>query len=79
MDIDPLGVLTFLASAGFIALLIGFLVWLGLTALVLWVMYTIIWTAVRRGLREFYYPGIKMNKLSARSVPQNNGPGPRDW
>ena len=26
------------------------------TVLVFWIMYSVIWRAVRRGLREFHYP-----------------------
>ena len=37
---------------------IGFILWLvftaGIIALTLWISYTIIWRAVRRGMREFY-------------------------
>ena len=42
---------------------------IGLAALSLWITYTVIWRAARRGLREFHYPGIKMKGLSAQSLP----------
>lgn len=45
-----------LAAAG----IVGFVLWLAFTAGVIavsiWLTYTIIWRAVRRGLREFYRP-----------------------
>lgn len=38
--------------------LIGFIVWLvftvGIIVLSVWIGYTVIWRAVRRGMREFY-------------------------
>ena len=44
-------------TAGIIVLILMLIVMVGLTALWIWVLYTIIWRAVRRGLREFYgYP-----------------------
>lgn len=43
-----------LATAGIVGLLFGFIMWVGLTLLAIWITYTIIWRAVRRGLREFH-------------------------
>ena len=51
---------------------------IGLAALGLWITYTVIWRAVRRALREFHYPGIKMKGLSAQSVPRDPA-DPSDW
>ena len=51
---------------------------IGLAALSLWITYTVIWRAARRGLREFHYPGIKMKGLSAQSVPRDPA-DPSDW
>jgi hypothetical protein len=48
----------FAAAAG--AGIFLFLLWLALSAAViafgLWLTYTVIWRAVRRGMREFHYP-----------------------
>jgi hypothetical protein len=43
-------------AGGIIAILLSVLVYAGLIALSIWITYTIIWRAVRRGLREFHYP-----------------------
>lgn len=44
-----------LASFGILA----FVIWLVVTALIvwlaIWIQYTIVWKAVRRGMREFHY------------------------
>lgn len=51
---DPWGTL----AAGGTAALIFFIIWIavliGLAALGLWLTYTVIWRAVRRGLREYF-------------------------
>ena len=46
-----------IAGLGLIALVIYVAVTAGIVALSIWITYTIIWRAVRRGLREFYQPG----------------------
>lgn len=47
------------AFAGFGIL--AFVIWLVFTAIIIvlaiWIQYTIIWKAVRRGMREFHYGG----------------------
>jgi len=45
------------AAAGIIGLVISLLLSAGAIALGIWITYTIIWRAVRRGLREFHRPG----------------------
>ncbi len=41
--------------------IIAFFIWLIFTAIIviisIWIQYTIIWKAVRRGMREFHYGG----------------------
>lgn len=41
--------------------ILAFVIWLVFTALIvwlaIWIQYTIVWKAVRRGLREFHYGG----------------------
>lgn len=41
---------------GIVAVFIAVVLYAGLIALFFWITYTIIWRAVRRGLREFHYP-----------------------
>lgn len=48
-----------LAAGGLIGLLLSVLFSAGTIALSIWIIYTIIWRAVRRGLREFHYPDQK--------------------
>lgn len=46
-----------LAGLGII-FFIGYLIFMALLiALAIWVQYTIVWKAVRRGMREFHYGG----------------------
>ena len=40
-----------------IAIIFVFLLYAGLVAVGFWILYTVIWRAVRRGLREFHHPG----------------------
>ena len=44
------------AGFGIIAVVLYLLFMAGVIALSVWLTYTIIWRAVRRGLREFHYP-----------------------
>lgn len=64
-------------AAGFgVAILLYLAVAVGIGALSIWVLYTIIWRGVRRGLREYY--GGQLD--AARTVDQiRRSPGPRDW
>lgn len=41
---------------GIFAYFIGFVLYAGLIVLFFSITYTVIWRAVRRGLREFHYP-----------------------
>ncbi|HWH26005.1 MAG TPA: hypothetical protein VNT53_05105 [Pseudolysinimonas sp.] len=43
------------------------------TVLSMWLMYTIIWRAVRRGIREADAP------MRVKSIPNYKQRGPRDW
>lgn len=43
-------------AGGFVLILLSVLVYGGVIALSIWITYTIIWRAVRRGLREFHHP-----------------------
>ena len=75
---DPAGPLAGALVDGGVLVVLYLLLTIGLAALSLWITYTVIWRAARRGLREFHYPGIKMKGLSAQSVPR--GPAdPSDW
>lgn len=49
-----------IAAVGFLGIFLAIVVWLALVVLVLWVLYTIIWLAVRRGLAEFHHPGMRL-------------------
>lgn len=65
---------TFAGLGAVLAIYVGATIAVG--ALGLWLGYTIIWRAVRRGMREFY--GDQLNV--ARSVDSiRRSPGPRDW
>lgn len=46
------------AGLGLVALLISIVVTVGLWLLGLWIAYSVIWRAVRRGLREYDEPQI---------------------
>ena len=50
--------------------ILAFFIWLVVTALLvwlaLWIQYTIVWKAVRRGMREFHYGG----KAAPQQLPQ---------
>ena len=48
------------AALGTATILIIIVVWLAIVVLVLWVLYTVIWLAVRRGLAEFHHPGMRL-------------------
>ncbi|HWS49887.1 MAG TPA: hypothetical protein VN241_02655 [Microbacterium sp.] len=50
---DPSG-FGILAGAGILAFLIWAALTIGAVVLSVWITYTIIWRAVRRGLREYY-------------------------
>lgn len=52
MDTDYSG----LAGFGIVAIIFFFIVYAGLLVLMFWLLYTVIWRAVRRGLREFHHP-----------------------
>lgn len=41
---------------GIVAVVFFVVLYAGLIALMFWLTYTVIWRAVRRGLREFHYP-----------------------
>ena len=57
-----------------------FFIWLGLTAVAvtlgLWLLYTIIWRAVRRGMRE-YRLGEDAIARTAAASPSTSRPAPR--
>ena len=63
--------------AGFGLVLVVYLAVLaGAVVLDIWLTYTIVWRAVRRGMREFYAGQLDV----ARSVDTiRRSPGPRDW
>ena len=52
--IEPTGM--YFTFMPFLSLVIGVVVSAGLFALVVWVLYTVIWRGVRRGLQEYYGP-----------------------
>lgn len=52
MDTDYSG----LAGFGIVAIIFFFIVYAGLLVLMFWLLDTVIWRAVRRGLREFHHP-----------------------
>lgn len=52
MDTDFSGLFGF----GIVAFFFGLVLYAGLVVLMFWLTYTVIWRAVRRGLREFHYP-----------------------
>ena len=45
-----------LFAGGIVMIIISVLIYAGVVALSIWITYTIIWRAVRRGLREFHGP-----------------------
>jgi hypothetical protein len=63
--------------AGFGVAAVVYLAVLAVIAMLsVWLLYQIIWRAVRRGMREFYAGQLDV----ARSVDTiRRGPGPRDW
>lgn len=59
-----------MAGLGLVLLFIYAVLSIAVMLLGIWLTYTIIWRAVRRGLREYYNPTIN---AAARQR------GPRDW
>jgi hypothetical protein len=53
---DPSGPLAAGLGAGLAFLLLYLVLMASVVAFGLWLTYTIIWRAVRRGLREYHYP-----------------------
>ena len=45
-----------IAGFGLVALIVYLVITVGIIALSIWITYTIIWRAVRRGLKEYYQP-----------------------
>ena len=68
------GVVGTIAGAGVAAVVIGLLLLAGWMALWLWIAYTIMWRAVRRGMREF-----NASPVASLRQPAQNMRGPRDW
>ena len=58
--------------------IVFFFVWLISTALIvllaIWIQYTIIWKAVRRGMREFHYGGKHAPLVGGYVAPQTGLP-----
>ncbi|GEM_PF-3275064 len=54
MENDPTPIIGSIFGLGFIALILYLLVTAGMIALGIWITYTVIWRAVRRGMREFH-------------------------
>jgi hypothetical protein len=66
---DPTGPIASAIALEGLGLIFAVLIAAGVIALQLWILYSVIWRAVRRGLVEYNYPGIKIKGLSGRSVP----------
>ncbi len=49
---DPSGLL----GLGLISILFLVVAYIAVVAIGFWLLYTVIWRAVRRGMREFHYP-----------------------
>jgi len=54
MDINP--EISGIFAGGIIAIILSVVLYAAVVALSIWIAYTIIWRAVRRGLKEFHYP-----------------------
>jgi len=54
MDINP--DISGIFAGGIIAIILSVVLYAAVVALSIWIAYTIIWRAVRRGLKEFHYP-----------------------
>jgi hypothetical protein len=76
------GVLAGFAGASVIVFVLMLVVFGAIAALCIWLVYTVIWRAVRRGLREYYNPGVKQNVSRPSGSRSPTAPiqrGPRDW
>jgi len=51
-NLDPSGLLGF----GALGILFGAIAYIVVVAVSFWLLYTVVWRAVRRGMREFHYP-----------------------
>lgn len=45
-----------LLGFGLLVLIVWAAVVVGLVVLYFWIVYTVVWRAVRRGMKEFHYP-----------------------
>ena len=66
------------AGIGIAFLLVYLVVSAGVVVLGFWITYTVIWRAVRRGLREFHHPGVRFAG-NAGGAPAGIPSGPRNW
>jgi hypothetical protein len=58
-----------IAGLGVIFAVVWFVVTASMILLALWIQYTIMWRAVRRGLREFHYGGKVAPQAGGYSPP----------
>jgi len=72
---NPTDVFSGLAAAGLIGFIVALLLGIAWAIFCLWVIYTIIWRAVRRGLYEYHNP---RHTRASRDL-ENRVRGPRDW
>jgi hypothetical protein len=75
MNPDYSDILGGFVAGGIAFLVVYLLVTAGAIVLGIWITYTIIWKAVRRGLYEYYNP---RPDRGARDL-ENRVRGPRDW
>ena len=75
MFTQPLPDLAPIIGASIVGIVLYLVLLAGITALSIWIFYTIIWRAVRRGLREFHNPAVK----SGRQNTQQFSGDPRAW
>src|SRR3978361_2052197 len=76
------GALAGFAGASMVVVLLLLLISAAGVALGVWIMYTIIWRAVRRGMREFHgVPTKPASSHPTQTTTQSPGraAGPRDW
>jgi hypothetical protein len=62
---DPWGIFSQMMQGGALLFIFGWIISIGVVTLWLWILYTVIWQAVRRGLREYYDP---QSKHTAKSL-----------
>jgi hypothetical protein len=71
------------AGVGLLLLVLAIIFVIAMAALCLWILYTVIWRAVARGLEEFHHPDPHRRRRARRSLGYETPAAPptqsKDW